>query len=117
MTRVASVAAITDPTVTPVANPGRAIRFQPAHRWRRLVRVTTPKAVTMSEVVPFNKKPRPAANENVVASAGSAEDHPLPPSQESEVLAPAHARLAAKVPHVGSVKRRRNPRRFKPSLN
>src|SRR5207244_6740009 len=105
MPRVAPVAAITDPTVTPVANPGRAIRFQPAHRWRRLVRVTTPKAVTMSEVVPFSQKPRPATKENVVASAGSAEDHPFPPSQESYVHASSHARPAANAANVGSLKK------------
>src|SRR2546427_5290498 len=100
MARVAPVAAITDPTVTPVASPGSAIRFQPEHRWRRLVWVTTPKAVTMSEVVPFSQKPRPATNENVVASAGSAEDHPFLPSQEPEVHESAPALPAARPPTV-----------------
>src|SRR5438034_8039091 len=82
------------------------MRFHPEHRWRRLVWVTTPKAVTMSDAVPFNQKPRPATNENVVASAGSAEDQPFPPPQASYVHASAHARPAAKAPNVGSAKRR-----------
>src|SRR6267378_6446380 len=98
MTRVAPVPAIRDWTVAPVANPGTAIKFQPAQRWRRLVCVTTPRAVTKSELVPFSQKPRPATNENVVASVGSAEDHPIP-AQESEVHASAQARPAAKSPN------------------
>src|SRR6267378_6043319 len=114
MTRVAPVTAIIDWTVTPVANPGRAIRFQPLHRWRRLVWVTTPRAVTTSEAVPFIQNPRPATNEKVVGSVGRAEDHPNPPVQASYAHASAHARPAAKSPNLESVKTRGIPSKFSP---
>src|SRR5205809_7370595 len=95
---------------------GSERRDRPTLRMRRHVLETTPKAVTMSDADPFNQNPRPATNENVVASAVSAEDQPFPPPQASYVHASAHARPAAKAPNVGSAKRSGIPRRFNPAV-
>src|SRR5713226_8268338 len=117
MTRVAAVAAIRDWTVKPAANPGRAMRFHPAHRRSRLVSETTPRAVMASEAVALTQKPRPMGKENVVGSAGRAEDHPGGPPQASYVHASTQGRPAARSRNDGLVRRRGIPRRFNPAPN
>src|SRR5439155_21817469 len=83
MTAVPPVAAIRLPAVMPAAEPGRATRFQPAHKWIRFVCRTTPNAVREPGAVPFVQKPRPGTSENDAASVGIAEDQPTPPAQAS----------------------------------
>src|SRR5947207_3450059 len=114
MTAVAPVAAIRLPAVMPAAKPGRATRFQPAHKWIRFVCRTTPNAVREPGAVPFIQKPRPGTSENDAASVGIAEDQPTPPAQASQVQASAQAIPAAKSTNAGSVKRRGTPRRLRP---
>src|SRR5919204_4028403 len=81
--RVAPIAVRSPWTVQPVANPGRAIRFQPAHSLKRVVWEMTPRRGTESEAVPLSQKPRPRGNENPVASVGRTDAHPNPAAQPS----------------------------------
>src|SRR5229473_5337361 len=117
MTRVAPVAAVSDWTVKPAANPGRAMRFHPAHNRSRFVSGTTPSVVIASEAVALSQKPRLMGRENVTGSAGIAEDHPGGFAQASYVHASTQGRPAARSRNDGLVRRTCIPRRFNPAPN
>src|SRR5437016_14381078 len=103
MTWSAPVAPFRVWTVTPEANPGRAIRFQPAHRRTAEVLARRPRATAKSDAVPLSQKPLPVGSRNVVPSVGRAADHARPAAHASDDHAPAHAPPATPSPKSGSV--------------